>query len=278
MGYLVPPVPSTMTNRARADYHRAAQCYSDLSPYYHDWSALPWVRNMQRQADELAWLLPSLGYPPPARVLDFTAGMGTQPIGLALKGYRPTALDLSPVQIDRAWREAAQQGVEHLIEWIVGDALEASRLVDGPFDVALSFGNSLPLLGSRENILAALREIAKNLRPGGTLLLSVADYSDLLRTRPSVIQSGRVDNADRKGAWLETAQWLDGARQYISDVYFIYTEPAQCVRHYSFAALYALTDDDLADLLHEAGFVDHARYSKDRVPAFSCPLHKARLP
>ena len=167
----------------------AARCYSDLSPYYHDWSARPWVENMRRQSDELARLLPRLGHAPPARVLDFTSGMGTQPIGLALRGFRATALDLSPRQMTRARHEARVLGVEDSIEWVEGDALHASDVVTGPYDVALSFGNSLPLLGSRENIHAALIEIRGLIRPGGALLLSVADYSALLETRPPVIQS-----------------------------------------------------------------------------------------
>jgi SAM-dependent methyltransferase len=267
-----------MTDRAQADYHRAARCYSDLSPYYHDWSVRPWPENMRRQGEALAHLLSSLDYSPTARVLDFTAGMGTQSIGLALNGYHPTSMDLSPGQIGRARTEAGTVGVEEYIDWVVGDAVQASDYVTGPFDVAFSFGNSLTLLGSRENILAALTQMRRLLRPGGMLLLSVADYTAKLAERPHVMQSGRVDNSDRKGVWMETAEWIPDTRQYVSSVYFIYTEPENTVHHYPFAALYALADSELRELLREAGFTGYRYYSRQEAPAFSCPLHMAFNP
>jgi glycine/sarcosine N-methyltransferase len=75
----------------------------DLAESFHlifqDWEA-----SLRYQADVLARLLPppSLDVP----ILDCACGIGTQAIGLALKGYRIEGRDLSPTSIARAKSQA----------------------------------------------------------------------------------------------------------------------------------------------------------------------------
>ena len=76
----------------------AKEFYDDLAESYHlifqDWEA-----SLRYQADVLARLLPPPGLDVP--ILDCACGIGTQAIGLALKGYRIEGRDPSPTSIGR---------------------------------------------------------------------------------------------------------------------------------------------------------------------------------
>ncbi len=260
----------------KADYHEVARQYSLLSAHYDDWSRIDWHDNVRQQGRALDELLKDKGFHGPCRVLDFTCGMGTQVTGLALHGHHVTGLDLSDGQVRRAQAEAQSFDLSVPVQWIVGDALQADRHVKGPFDVILSFGNSLPLLGSLSHIRDALRVMHGLLKPGGMILLSLMDYAEKRRTRPHVMQYGRVDNGDRQGIWMETAAWAENGCQYRSDVYFSFVSPEVKVVHYPFPVLYAIIEEEMRMLLAGCGFQAVDYKPKDRVPHFSCPLFMAR--
>lgn len=83
-----------------------AQFYDGLADDYHliyaDWDA-----GIRRQGDALDALIGV----DRAAVLDCSCGIGTQAIGLALRGHSVTATDLSPRAAARAAREAALRNV-----------------------------------------------------------------------------------------------------------------------------------------------------------------------
>ena len=207
----------------KADYHEVARQYSLLSVHYDDWSSIDWRENVRQQGRALDELLKGKGFQSPCRVLDFTCGMGTQVTGLALHGHDVTGIDLSDGQIQRAQAEALNFDLNIPAKWVVGDALKADQYINGPFDVILSFGNSLPLLGSLENIRTALTAMYGLLRPGGMILLSMMDYAEKRSIRAHVMQYGRVDNGDRQGIWMETASWADNGCQYtVTFIFHLY--------------------------------------------------------
>lgn len=101
-----------------------------------------------------------------ARVLDAGCGTGQLAIGLAIRGARVTAIDLSPEMIRRAEAHAAEQGVD--IEWRTADISQIGEPL-AVYDailarVALQFVPDVP---------GVLREFRRVLRPGGRLLASV---------------------------------------------------------------------------------------------------------
>ena len=69
------------------------------------------------------------------RVLDVAAGDGNAAIAAASRGARVTALDLSPIQVERGRARSAEQG--HDIDWVVGDA-EDLPFQDGTFTHVVS--------------------------------------------------------------------------------------------------------------------------------------------
>lgn len=87
-----------------------ADFYDELAPYYHlifeDWQA-----SIDRQGDWLDSFIRT-EWPSTRTVLDAAAGIGTQALALASRGFRVTASDISTVALERAHREAALRGLE----------------------------------------------------------------------------------------------------------------------------------------------------------------------
>jgi SAM-dependent methyltransferase len=85
------------------------QFYAGLAPLYHliypDWEA-----SLRRQAGMLVSVIKDF-WAGSATVLDVSCGIGTQALGLAGCGYRVTASDLSPEEVERARQEASARGL-----------------------------------------------------------------------------------------------------------------------------------------------------------------------
>ena len=156
--------------------------YNDLAPYYHlileDWDgAVRW------QAEVLDTLIARLVGPGSKRILDATCGIGTQAIGLALKGHAVTASDLSRQAVARARQEAARLGAE--LEPAVADMRELDRQFEGrAFDLVVSLDNALPHLETDAELERALTGFRSLLEEGGLVLASIRDYDRLREERP----------------------------------------------------------------------------------------------
>src|SRR6185312_3262888 len=92
-----------------------ARFYDDIAHYY-DLIFQDWESSMSRQGAAIdQFIRRELGsklQPPDITVVDASAGIGTQALSLARKGYRVTARDISPDAIARLQREAAQRGLD----------------------------------------------------------------------------------------------------------------------------------------------------------------------
>lgn len=143
--------------------------------FYADWDGF-----VRREGAWLDALLRPLGA---HRVLDCTCGVGTQAIALALHGYQVTATDLSEANLAEAQRLADELGVPVL--WQQADVrwLDEGDL-DGPFDAVISLGNSLPHLLTEEDMLAALRQMTRQARPGGLVLVGQRNWDAIAAERP----------------------------------------------------------------------------------------------
>ena len=115
---------------------------------------------------ELAWsaepnlFLPSLveGLEP-GRALDIACGEGRNAIWLARQGWEVTAVDFSPVGIEKAWQ--LSDGVD--VEWVVADVTLYEPTTT--FDLVVVFYlHVLP-----EDLAAVLQMATEALAPGGTL-------------------------------------------------------------------------------------------------------------
>jgi SAM-dependent methyltransferase len=226
--------------------------YDDLAHDYHlmfrDWDA-----SMAYQAEVLGGLLRrSLGAGPHA-VLDCACGIGTQAIGLALAGHRVVGSDLSPVAAARAGAEAAARG-----SGLPTAAADMRQLPfgDTSFDVVLCADNSLPHLLSGQDLRAALRGMRRVLRDDGLLMITVRDYDEARRTRPTSTPPQVSETRDGQAITFQLWHWHeDGERYDLEHFQLVPAENTWQVRVRR-STYWALTPPQLTEFVTEAGFTD----------------------
>jgi ubiquinone/menaquinone biosynthesis C-methylase UbiE len=119
----------------------------------------------RESAAELAGFLAGLTEPP-RRALDLGCGTGADAVFLAEQGIHAAGLDASSTALEHARARAEQHGV--VVDWILGDVLHLP-LEDGSVDLVLDRGCLHHVADADQSRYAA--EVARVLRPGGTLLV-----------------------------------------------------------------------------------------------------------
>ena len=224
--------------------------YDDLAPLYHlvypDWDV-----SVRRQGEQLAALMES-EWPGRRTVLDVSCGIGTQALGLALRGYGVTGTDLSGKEIERATREASRWGVPLALS--VADMRQAHTHHGSGFDVVLSCDNSLPHLLTDQDILTALRQMLACLSAGGGCVISVRDYEREERGKNLVKPYGvRMAGGKR---YLLFQIWDFEGEHYNLSFFFVEEDLAtQAVTtHVMRSRYYAISTGELCELMRQAGF------------------------
>jgi ubiquinone/menaquinone biosynthesis C-methylase UbiE len=121
-----------------------------------------WGTDLRRMFTDIERLADA---PVGASVLDIPCGGGLAFRGLRTgQAVRYVAADISPHMLARARREAGRRGVQDAIEFVEAD-VTALQFADASFDLCVSY-NGLHCLPDPR---AALAELARVLRPGGTL-------------------------------------------------------------------------------------------------------------
>jgi SAM-dependent methyltransferase len=200
-----------MTDEVRGFYDGFAAEY-ELA-YGGDWDAV-----VSRQAEALDRVLTSR-VPGARDVLDCACGIGTQAIGLALRGYRVTGTDLSSEPIERARREAKRFGAD--VSFGMADFRDLSG-VPGTYDAVLCCDNALPHLLETEEVVGALGEMRAKLRPGGVLVVTLRDFDEALRERPPLAPTALVPGPPRR-VLVRMHDWDDERPEYVVR-YVILTE------------------------------------------------------
>lgn len=233
-------------------------CYSDLSTRYHLLYA-DWDLAVQQQGAVLDALIAAQMGPGAKRVLDVTCGIGTQAIGLALRGHAVTGADLIPAAVERARREAARFGVD--ARFLVADLRRLSSEIEGRFPILLSCDNSLPHLLDDDDLAAALREIAALLEPGGLFLASIRDYDALIDERPPATPIRVFDEAEGRRVLFQLWDWDADGGGYQVTQYILRHRPAgsegRGVECLTFTSRFrALRRRELEQALNAAGFTE----------------------
>jgi len=171
--------------------------YDELAEYY-DLIYADWEASMGRHGAFIAHFLPEV-----ARVLDVSAGIGTQSLPLAAQGYSVTARDLSRTAIRRLGREADRRGVS--IDAAASDMRHVGRTVHPPFDAIVCFDNSLPHLLTDAEIVSTLVGFREVLAPSGILLVSIRDYGTVDRGGRAIHRYGERSRKGRR--YRVTQEW-----------------------------------------------------------------------
>jgi ubiquinone/menaquinone biosynthesis C-methylase UbiE len=115
----------------------------------------------------VAGLIPAAGLP----VLDVGTGKGLLALAFAEREARVTSVDPDPEEQALAALLASEAGLDHRLSLVRGDAAHLPH-PDATFAAAVS----MDVLHHLTNPQPVLREMARVVRPGGTILL--ADFSD----------------------------------------------------------------------------------------------------
>jgi SAM-dependent methyltransferase len=225
--------------------------YDAMAPWHHlifeDWDL-----SIARQAQALDALIRERWGAEVRSILDVSCGIGTQSLGLAALGYQVTASDLSPKALDRARAESYVRGLD--ISFSICDMRKAHEHHKRGFDVVLSCDNSLPHLLSDADILTALREMYRCIRPGGGCLITVRDYDQEPRGRGIMKPYGVRETADARVAIFQV--WDFEGDCYHLSMYFAVENRAggAVTTHIMRTKYYAIGTGRLVALMQEAGF------------------------
>ncbi|HSV73654.1 MAG TPA: class I SAM-dependent methyltransferase [Chthonomonadales bacterium] len=140
--------------------------FGEIAPFYDElMRGVPygmWVRYLQdilqhRGADA-------------RRVIDLACGTGNVAFRLAECGYEVTGVDISAAMVGEARRKAAanRSGVAFEVQ----DAADL-RLLPPPYDLCVSFFDSLNNITRSDRLLSAMRSVCEHLVPGGLFVFDV---------------------------------------------------------------------------------------------------------
>ena len=139
---------------------------------------------------ELTWRYLGRHLPAGGSVLE-GAGTGQYTVGLARRGYRVTAIDLSPELLDLASAQLDAVGLAANVNLVVADARDLTSLADGDFDAALLMGPLYHLVDEADRRLA-IRQAWERMRPGGVIVTAFLSrlgvIGDLMRRIPDWIE------------------------------------------------------------------------------------------
>ena len=235
--------------------HPATDFYDALSPLYHDNMGWDWDSVMRREGEILGRFIGQRMKDAGAMaVLDCACGIGTQAIGLALRGHRVHATDLSPVSVDCARSEARRIGVD--MTFGVADFRDLDRTLAAHFDVVMACDNSIAhCLGDR-GLAAALASMKSRLTAGGVLLLSVRDYDVLVADKPRFNNEHVQDRPDGRRVVFQVWDWEDDGNAYVMHQFLLRATAGGYETNHFQTKLRALRRDPLINALGDAGFRD----------------------
>jgi glycine/sarcosine N-methyltransferase len=189
-----------------------AEFYNDLAETYH--ALYPdWRTEVVEQAAALDRIL-GVADRTNVSVADVACGVGTQLIGLAQLGYNVGGSDLSPGAIATCSRECINRGLRATLA--VADMRKLPWASDS-MDAVVCADNALPHLLTDDDVVRALVEMARILRPGGVAIITSRDYDEVLQRRPEVTLPQVSLTDDRRLVSFQLWRWRDRSDIYDLD-------------------------------------------------------------
>ena len=246
--------------------------YDELASYYHlifeDWDA-----SIARQAGVLGPLLETACGKPRLRILDAACGIGTQSIGLAMRGHAVTGSDLSEAAVARARVETAARKLA--VPLYPADLRDLSGVPGGPFDAVVIADNSLAHLLCEDDVRRAAASAARKLDRGGILLATMRDYDTLARERPASHGAAFYGDGGERRIVHQVWDWT-GGRHYTMHLYITRETAAGWDAHHFSSAFHAVPRAMVSGALEEAGFTD-VRWMEPGESGYYQPVVLARL-
>jgi SAM-dependent methyltransferase len=243
--------------------------YDELAGDYDALHA-DWPQSVRWQGEVLDALIRAELGDAPQRLLDCACGIGTQAIGLALRGHEVLATDLSPGAVERAAREAA--AMDARLETGVADFTRLPEQVEGTFAGVLACDNAVAHLHSDEDLARFAAGVAAKLDPGGLAVVSLRDYAPLVAERapghPVRVGPGTIS--------FQVWDWDDEGRSYELAQFTLRGEGESWQTTCRRTRLRALLRDELCGALSAAGLAD-VRWRTPEETGYYQPIVTGRL-
>lgn len=204
-------------------------------------------------------------------VLDCSCGIGTQAIGLAKKGYKVTATDISRASIERAIKEAESFGVE--IDFGVADFRSLEKDVSGRFNVVLSADNAISHLLTNQDLLLAAQNMYNKLQDKGIIIVTLKDYDTLILEKPRATQPRILDNGNR--IIFQLWDWYDETNVYTLNHFIMQKINGEWKTQQDKTIYRAFLRSEFSDILSKVGFSDIEWYMPAESGYYQ-PLLKAK--
>ncbi|MBC9729422.1 class I SAM-dependent methyltransferase [Streptomyces sp. TRM68367] len=233
--------------------------YDGLAPDYHlifrDWDT-----SMAHQATVLNEVVRQRLGTGPHTVLDCSCGIGTQAIGLALRGHEVVGSDLSPLAAARAAAEAAARGAH-----LPAAAADMRRLpfASSAFDIVVCADNSLLHLLTAQDVEAALLGMRRVLRDDGLLMITVRAYDEARTTRPTATPPQVTETPDGKVISFQLWHWHEDGEHYDLEHFQLVPEAGTWTVRHRRTTYWALTRAEVTQFAADAGFTDITWHSPD---------------
>jgi SAM-dependent methyltransferase len=146
---------------------------------------IPW--DTGEPSSELLRVVAEVGIRP-CRAVELGCGTGANAVWLARQGFDVSALDLSPLAIERARQRADEVGVR--VGFVVADVLTPHPDLAGPFD--FFFDRGCYHVVRRENVAAYLETLRRLTRPGALGLVLAGNAREPHDPGPPVVTEEQI--------------------------------------------------------------------------------------
>jgi 2-polyprenyl-3-methyl-5-hydroxy-6-metoxy-1,4-benzoquinol methylase len=228
--------------------HPKSEWFNDDSFWIDQYPVMFSDQRFAEAADQAERLI-ELVSPQGREVLDLGCGPGRFAVPLAQKGFRVTGVDRTAFLLEKARLRAEAAQVE--IGWVQQDMREFIR--PAAFDLVISMLTSFGYFEDRGDDLTVLRNMLRNLKPGGACVIDVKGKEGAARTLQRTTAEVRQDGA----IVVKRCQVVDEWTRVRNEVIVI--REGQERRTYRFdVTLYS--GQELRDRLESVGFSDVKLY------------------
>lgn len=227
-----------------AFYEMFADSYDDM---------INWSSRLQREEKDLKKIVDENRI---KACIDAGCGTGVHAISLARMGVKVIGVDNSRPMLDIAIRNAEKLKIKN-IEFKEGEFLKLERAVKGQVDAVFCLGNSLPHLVDDLDIITALGQFFKVLKPGGLCLIQMVNFDHYLDSSDSAVA---VVDGLRKGRDVTFRRHYEfKGTKVIFHVSIYDRRSRELLEDYS-SPLNAIRRDLLETFMEKAGFDDIRMY------------------
>lgn len=154
------------------------EVFQDYAYYYN---AFYQDKDYRAEASQVDGLLKKYGKKI-SKIINYGCGTGRHDLELAKLGYQCTGIDMSPLMVEIAQKNAKEAGAD--IDFSVADIREYKP--KGNYDAVISLFHVMSYQNSNQDILAAFQAARRALNQGGTFLFDVWYGPGVLSDKPSV--------------------------------------------------------------------------------------------